>query len=737
MSNHTGRLGLGVVMSLGLAGPAIGADLAELMPEGTLLYVQWPGIDRLSETASETELAALMTEPEGQRFRRQWRETIWPAIESAIGGAMGEDMAEQVYPPVMSLARSVWKHPTAFGVIGVGMGEAGPQLDAGLIVRAGKDAQELAGAIDRLIQTAPIEPDILSEVTVAGATFRQLLDPQMGIPVRWGVIGEDLVVAVGTKLTDRIASLDQGKGLAASERFAAAARVTGCSADTPAIFVDLRGIIDTLDKFQVMFAGLEVPILGEEGGVKQLLTKLGLEKVQSFSATIRPEEKGFKSAAFLHVPGATESAGIGPFGIAGKPVTDDDLKVVPQEVAWASVSRFDLAKFYTGVYGLAAELMPDVHDMLSTGVDVVETELDVEIVEILGALGDTWAFYDAPAAGGLWVTGITVVTKTDRTDKLDQILTRLVQVLAEQAGAEDAVSVRTETYRDQKISFVNVAGAPMPVAPAWAAYEGHWVAGLYPQIVRAALDQLIDKESSLLDNPDYRRCRAHLSKEVTSISYVDTAAGVGQLYRFALPLGQTLVAMGQGQGIPLDIGLLPSLSTFTRRVYGSVSASSTRDDGWLWASHGMAPAGSTSMGSSVMITSMITSVALPSLAQARAQARRTVSAANLMAIGMACHAYASENDGKFPNDFETLIEIKAISESSLITPADDTDDDRSYVYVAGQTIKGDPRNVLAHEKRHVNDGEGVTVLCMDGHVQFMAMEEFERALAATNERLGR
>jgi len=55
---------------------------------------------------------------------------------------------------------------------------------------------------------------------------------------------------------------------------------------------------------------------------------------------------------------------------------------------------------------------------------------------------------------------------------------------------------------------------------------------------------------------------------------------------------------------------------------------------------------------------------------------------------------------------------------------------------ACQASNMDPRNVIACEKPGINDGEGVNVAFLDGHVQFMDMAEFEEALAATKQQPG-
>jgi prepilin-type processing-associated H-X9-DG protein len=60
----------------------------------------------------------------------------------------------------------------------------------------------------------------------------------------------------------------------------------------------------------------------------------------------------------------------------------------------------------------------------------------------------------------------------------------------------------------------------------------------------------------------------------------------------------------------------------------------------------------------------------------------------------------------------------------------------SYVYLAGQTRSMDLRNIVAYEDP-AYCMDGVNVVFLDSHVEFMKPAEFRRALEATCKRLGR
>jgi general secretion pathway protein G len=283
---------------------------------------------------------------------------------------------------------------------------------------------------------------------------------------------------------------------------------------------------------------------------------------------------------------------------------------------------------------------------------------------------------------------------------------------------------------------MNFSGLPVPFAPAWTAYQGRWILALYPQMVRVALDRLMDKQAkSILDNEGFANGWKLMPPNASSMNYVDAARGVRQLYSLALPISQALIAMGQGEGLTMDVAALPSLSAITRHVFPSVSAGSTTPEGYLVKSHGAVPGTLASLAQASVAGPLAVSIALPALARAREQAKRTVSMANLRGIGTAILTYAEQNKGKLPPDLQTLVDSGAISEKALISPVDDNPgEDGSYIYVgAGLRHTMEPGLIMAYEKTENYDGGMTNGVFLDGHVEFMTSERLDALLEKTKE----
>jgi general secretion pathway protein G len=736
--NHRGVV-LAVGAALTVAWPARAAELANQVPEGSLLYLAWPGADEMAKTSQGTAWAKLLAEPEVQRFRQAWREQIWPALDRKAREAADGEREAQAYQAGLALLSAVWHRPAVLGVTGFDMTPEGPRADAAFILRAGEQADDLARELDQLVRMATAEHGsqvILRDVSIGDARLTELVLQEFPMPIRYGAVGGDLVITLGTKHAELWAAGTPDGGLASSERFQAAMKGARGSAATPVFFLDIRGVVALLEKFQPMLAASQIPVLGEPGGVQRILESAGLGNAQSLSMAVRPEGDGYQSNVFLHAPGPKKGT---PFDVGT--LSQEDLQVVPRDVWWATVGKFNLLRTYETLLDVLGAMSPQVTGMVEPMLQGFEQQLGFRIKEdLLASFGDTWAIYDGPGNGGILFTGITVIAELQPDNHLDESMRKLTQAVAGMVGEEHPVSLREETYRDQKITFVNVGNLPMPVAPAWCQYEGKWIAGLWPQMVRVALDGLMDGGPTLLDNPDFQRGLKYMPKEYASIEYIDSWAGMRWAYGLALPVASLLTSMGQGEGIEADASLLPSYRTLTKHLFGYVSATTVTDDGALTTSHGPTPLAMDAALGGVAGAAVATSVLLPSLARAREMAKRAASASNLKAIAVANLIYAEAHRGTLPPGLEVLTQNAGdrayLKPEQLRSPRELMDSEVAYVYVPGQKNTMDPRNVLAYEDPDLhNTEEGLNVAFLDGHVEWMTMEAFEAALDETRERI--
>lgn len=91
--------------------------------------------------------------------------------------------------------------------------------------------------------------------------------------------------------------------------------------------------------------------------------------------------------------------------------------------------------------------------------------------------------------------------------------------------------------------------------------------------------------------------------------------------------------------------------------------------------------------------------------------------------------YTVEHEDELLPDLKTLVDAKLLEWPS------GKPDLGTYVYLGiGQKLTGDPRNVLAYEDPQASADEGVNVVFLDGHVQWMRPDALDRAPRETGER---
>lgn len=731
-----------------LCGPALTfAALPEKFPAETLVYVGWPGRDRIAEAYQDTAMARILAEPEMAGLKKQ----LLPALDALIRAQIGGGDEEKAYEQAKVLLQAIYTYPTAVALINVNANTMIPIVDAGVIVEAGEASAELAASLEAIFEAADMPMHMIKSVDVGPWKMRELAILGPAFALRWGAIDNCLVVSFGNKLLRHLvpeylpaapqtntsdpasepapAEKPSAANLAESPLFRQALQAAGGSPDLPLLFVNLERTLLTAEAFQPMLSAFGVPVVGEAGGLRKLLGEIGAGDPKSLTVACAPNAGGLQTTLFFHSPGLK----------AAQPLTEADLKVVPQTASWASAGQMNLLRIYNTVLQLVNTISPRTHDQVMDIVGEIESRLGMKLGDdLLGSFGNTWIFFDDPQTGSLLFTGTTVVVDVKPNNKLDEALRNLIGLIAEESGSRDEIAVREEDYRGTKITYMNFSGLPVPAAPAWAIYENRCILALYPQMVRVTLSRLMDKQAkTLLDNPDFQRGWKLMPPNASSMSYVDAVRGVRQLYSVALPLADALIAMGQPEGLTLDASIMPSLPSITPHLFASVSGGATTSDGYLLRTHGAIPGTLASLSQASVAGPLAVSIAIPALVNARQQAKRTVSMANLKGIGMAVIVYATEHEGKLPPDLKTLVDAGAISDKALVSPLDDDPgDEGSYVYVgAGLTTDMGPDLIVAYEKFENHGGYMTNAVFLDGHVEFTMRDRVDQLVERAKEQI--
>jgi prepilin-type processing-associated H-X9-DG protein len=351
--------------------------------------------------------------------------------------------------------------------------------------------------------------------------------------------------------------------------------------------------------------------------------------------------------------------------------------------------------------------------------------------------------YSDPTVGGSYSLATVLINKLDDPAKAQQSFTQLERSLTGLASAMMARERMALSVREFKDGDLTIHYLATPVVrPAWAIKDGVLYAGLYPQIVSAAVQQA-GSGKSILQNESFLAIRKRLGEQnATAIRYVDLPHTAPAVYA-ALLLITSYSGFGDLFGVPTPAMLVPPLNDLVAQLAPAGAISWVDEKGWH--SHGVSPfPGGTLLSSdptlNVATPALMVSILLPSLNRARETANRGKCASNERQIGLAMLLYSNDNRGKYPPDMGTLLKTQDITIEVFICPSSENavppeirnapidqqaawvNENASYVYLgAGKSNRAGAEDVMLYERTDNHAEDGINLLFGDGHVEWQAM----------------
>lgn len=619
--------GGGVGMPFGL--PPLPEDplLARVAPQECLFYGAWSGT-ATPDPKSGNRTERLLAEEELQSLIQAIDKTISQAIQKGAGAQAPQ--IEDVY----GLTKTLLMRPAALYVSKVTPGPTGiPMIEAGLIVNAGEQAQQVEQAITKLLTAAGLPRSGAMEVMLDGVRFEQLALPPAAPPVLWGFHGQYLIIAAGRASAEQIVDgLKRPRGpptwLTAMRKDLPVERVSTIS------YVNVAGIKQ-----------LVLPFVGPRG--ERMLESLGLSGVESLSSVSGLEGAGMSQMAHVRVNGPFK--GVLAFG-DGAPLTPADLAPIPRDATLAAAARLDLAAATASIKPFWEELDPGLRGELDKQFNPETLGFDFD--RSMKSLGDVWCLYSSPSEGGFLITGLTAVARVRDRAGVQQGLDGLARLLRknypppteeeQQQRGRRGPALTEFTFRGQTVSVMDLSGDQVPIAPSWCLTDKELVFSLYPQTIKAYLSRPADAES-LATVPEVAAMFA-AGKGPLNVSYQDTRT----LFRTLYPLAQAFAPMVAGEmrrgGIEFNAALLPSVATIDRHLGPAITVMRRTDSGLVLETRQVLPLGGTQLSSAAPVA---VAALLPAVGAARDAARRAQATNNMKQIALAMHNYHDVN-AQFP-----------------------------------------------------------------------------------------
>ncbi|MEN6575837.1 MAG: hypothetical protein ABFD90_05790 [Phycisphaerales bacterium] len=698
---------------------AIGAspvdELMKRIPDDVIAFVGASGGDALKGDFEKTALGRIWNDPSVRTFCQSVKtEVVTKAQVEDPNLSQKVDLACQCFrlalsrPFLVCLARVP--------------AQEGPGVVVFAVLDAGNRKAEIAACVNKLEERIGL--DKIADIQAGALTMRGLKDVDKP-GLYWGWRGNSLVLAVNDC---------QG---AVTKRF------SHPRSATPANWGAVLGAGDAFAAYGDIQAIRQVvgSLLREEEGEEasnvftSVLWRLGLNETKSFRAKV----SFVQSEIVVHTVVEMPAPATGIF-VASKPIDPAWFGVVDVRAVSAGAVNWDIAGLYDTIMGVVQTASPlDAYPKAQKAISDFELRAGMRIRdELLASLAGPAVSYSLPMGITPDVPqgGRVMVARLRDAQRFEGAVTSLGEFAVE--NAQGMLQIGSQKRDDGRTVHVWTmpALAVLGMMPTWSVVGDHVIIASNMQLHELAVGQYLSREAggkSLLDVESFKKATAGLPPNLTSLTYIDSQVRFNQYVAQMQQAWPILTMALARQGVKLPV-LLPSLAEVGRDMRPSLRCSYYGPDGFhsLYCGPGI-EAGRMSVSSMAMGMGIL----MPALARVRQLAFRMTSGTNLSVIGKACLVYADEHDGKLPPDLQTLVaevQLSAKCLESKLKP--DGFKGPSYIYVPGQDLSMHPGNVVAYENPEFCV-EGVNVLFLDSHAEFMRPEPFHQALKATYARLKR
>jgi len=631
---------------------------------------------------------------------------------------IGDPTADKTVDTVMNFAELIKNRPVIFGVAQK-QAQDGPPFYGFAILDAGKRKAEIAAALTKLEGMAG-EGDII-DVKVGSATLHGPKDDD-DVPSYWGWIENYLVFAINDGEGLAIKYL---QGAPMSRPMPNYLQKVPANNDALAVYVNPEKALQLIGAVAKAEGGEE-----DFATVKAVIKELGFDKVKTLTSRVGFEGSNLVVNELIEIPEPRT-------GIFANIKTIDMKMFDTVDARAMSAAAFNCD--FSGIYDTAMKAVKaaagEDFAEVQEGIAEMEEELQFKIRDgLLESINGQMLMYALP--GGIMEQspqgGFVVIAGLKNAKLWAETLAALGKFATENSNG--MVQISSQVQDGKTIHTWAVMPLAMAqVMPCWTISGNNVVIASNPALCNLAIEQMSSGKNSIRSTEGFKKATAKLPGNLLSVQYNDSKVQFNQTMMSVQQVWPMLTMAATNAGLKLPF-MLPSLTHIAEKMGPSIQYSWYDAQGLR--SHYRGAGIEQSIGA-VVGAGVGIGVMMPALARTRQQAFRITSASNLSGIGKAMLIYANDYDDQFPPNLQELIDKCELSPQTLESkrkPKGFTGP--SYIYITGQNVSMEPGNITVYENpTYCTDG--LNVLFLDSHVQWMKPDKFIKDLKETYQRLGR
>ncbi len=542
-----------------------------LLSADTLVFFRFDGIEAHRQAYEKTAFAEVMRGELGKLL--EYAATV---IRDTVGPALLKENLLQGIPPtqLLKIQSAANQLPTALSllwrqgfVVAFEMASLDPpRMQLTLIFPDAKDEKDREAVVGLFRLAAGLAGATVKESQLEGRTVSQIETKIDDLPLRfaWWVEGHHVVLTMGTEKPESLVELAAGKrpNLTSAPLFQSTAGFKRY--ETVA-----RGFVD-LERAVKMARST-----AKEG--TQIADGLGLEGLKSLVLHFGFEGRYDRSTIVLNLSKERLGDRKGLLRLAAAPENFElsALPPFPPDATSVTAMHLDLGALYDvvrdAVVVVADAVVPEESKQLKDAIQLIEGGLGINWrKDLLGSLGSTLVFYNAPSEGPFSL-GTAALVKVKDAKKLQETIDALVKRIASETKTD--VSLRRRTYRGVEMYTLQVAEEGFAFMPTYAIHNDWLVLGFYPQVVQGYVLRASGKYGQWKPPPLLEEMLAAAKKsgaKVTSISVADPRPTINQLFSVA-PLIASLVNSFAPNSF--DVFMLPNSQSITEHLFPNVTIS--------------------------------------------------------------------------------------------------------------------------------------------------------------------